>query len=131
MNSGSRDKKVRRHNVFLNSFVFAFSGIRTALWNERNLQIHLAVSLAVMFFGIYFGISRLEWMIILLAIGGMFSLELLNTAIERAVDLSTEDYHPLAKQAKDIAAGAVLVFAIISVIIGGVIFLPKILVFLQ
>ncbi|KAF0825600.1 diacylglycerol kinase family protein [Cytobacillus firmus] len=130
MNSGSRDKKVRRHNV-LNSFVFAFSGIRTALWNERNLQIHLAVSLAVMFFGIYFGISRLEWMIILLAIGGMFSLELLNTAIERAVDLSTEDYHPLAKQAKDIAAGAVLVFAIISVIIGGVIFLPKILVFLQ
>ncbi|MFE4523525.1 diacylglycerol kinase family protein [Cytobacillus firmus] len=130
MNSGSRDKKVRRHNV-LNSFVFAFSGIRTALWNEKNLQIHLAVSLAVMFFGIYFGISRLEWMIILLAIGGMFSLELLNTAIERAVDLSTEDYHPLAKQAKDIAAGAVLVFAIISVIIGGVIFLPKILVFLQ
>ncbi|KML37910.1 diacylglycerol kinase family protein [Cytobacillus firmus] len=130
MNSGSQDKKVRKHNV-LKSFVFAFSGIRMALVNERNLQIHLAVSLAVMFSGIYFGITRLEWMIILLAIGGMFSLELLNTAIERAVDLSTEDYHPLAKQAKDIAAGAVLVFAIISVIIGGVIFLPKILKFLQ
>ncbi|MBG9590314.1 diacylglycerol kinase family protein [Cytobacillus firmus] len=130
MNSGSQDKKVRKHNV-LKSFVFAFSGIRMALVNERNLQIHLAVSLAVMFSGIYFGITRLEWMIILLAIGGMFSFELLNTAIERAVDLSTEDYHPLAKQAKDIAAGAVLVFAIISVIIGGVIFLPKILIFLQ
>lgn len=130
MNSGSQDKKVRKHNV-LKSFVFAFSGIRMALVNERNLQIHLAVALAVMFSGIYFGITRFEWMIILLAIGGMFSLELLNTAIERAVDLSTEDYHPLAKQAKDIAAGAVLVFAIISVIIGGVIFLPKILIFLQ
>ncbi|MCM3705191.1 MULTISPECIES: diacylglycerol kinase family protein [Cytobacillus] len=130
MNTGSQGKKVRKHNV-LKSFVFAFSGIRTALLNERNLQIHLAVSLAVMFFGIYFGISRVEWIIILMAIGGMLSLELLNTAIERAVDLATEDYHPLAKQAKDVAAGAVLVFAIISVIIGGAIFLPKILIFLQ
>lgn len=60
---------------------------------------------------------------------GMLSLELLNTAIERVVDLATEEYHPLAKQAKDIAAGAVLVYAIVSVIIGGVILLPKILIF--
>lgn len=130
MNSDSQDRKVRKHSV-LKSFAFAISGIRAAVLNERNLQIHLAVSLAVMFFGIYFGISRLEWMFILFAIGGMLSLELLNTAIERAVDLATEDYHPLAKQAKDIAAGAVLVYAIVSVIIGGVIFLPKILIFLQ
>ncbi|MCM3091422.1 MULTISPECIES: diacylglycerol kinase family protein [unclassified Cytobacillus] len=130
MNSGSRDKKVRKHSV-LKSFAFAFSGIRTALFNERNLQIHLAVAVAVIFFGGYFGISRLEWIIIILAIGGMLSLELLNTAIERAVDLATEDYHPLAKQAKDIAAGAVLVFAIVSIIVGGIIFLPKIFIFLQ
>lgn len=130
MNSGSQDRKVRKHNV-LKSFSFAFSGIRAALLNERNLQIHLAVSIAVIMFGVFFGISSLEWIIILLAIGGMFSLELLNTAIERVVDLATEEYHPLAKQAKDIAAGAVLVYAIVSVIIGGVIFLPKILIFLQ
>jgi undecaprenol kinase len=130
MNSGSRDKKARKHSV-LTSFAFAFSGIRTAVFNERNLQIHLALTIAVVFFGIYFGISRIEWIIIILAIGGMLSLELLNTAIERAVDLATEDYHPLAKQAKDIAAGAVLVFAIVSVIIGAVIFLPKIFILLQ
>ncbi|MBX9973077.1 diacylglycerol kinase family protein [Cytobacillus firmus] len=130
MNSGSQDRKVRKHSV-LKSFSFAFSGIRAAVLNERNLQIHLAVSIAVIIFGVFFGISSLEWMIILLAIGGMLSLELLNTAIERVVDLATEEYHPLAKQAKDIAAGAVLVYAIVSVIIGGVIFLPKILIFLQ
>ncbi|KON87010.1 diacylglycerol kinase [Sporosarcina globispora] len=130
MNSGSQDRKVRKHRV-LKSFAFAFSGIRTAVLNERNLQIHFAVSFAVTILGIFFGISKLEWMIILLAIGGMLSLELMNTAIESVVDLATAEYHPLAKQAKDIAAGAVLVYAIISVIIGGVIFLPEILAYLQ
>nr|WP_235732322.1 diacylglycerol kinase family protein [Mycoplasmopsis anatis] len=69
--------------------------------------------------------SIIEWMIIFLLIGGMFSLELLNTAIEHTVDLITDKHHPLAKAAKDAAAGAVCVFAVISCIIGLLIFLPK------
>lgn len=70
-------------------------------------------------------LSIIEWMIIFLLIGGMFSLELLNTAIEHTVDLITDKHHPLAKAAKDAAAGAVCVFAVISCIIGLLIFLPK------
>ena len=66
-------------------------------------------------------------MILLFLIGGMLSLELMNTAIERAVDLITKDYHPLAKAAKDAAAGAVFVYALLSVIIGLIIFIPKII----
>ncbi|WP_235732317.1 diacylglycerol kinase family protein, partial [Mycoplasmopsis anatis] len=69
--------------------------------------------------------SIIEWMIIFLLIGGMFSLELLNTAIEHTVDLITDKHHPLAKAAKDAAAGAVCVFAVISCIIGLLIFLTK------
>jgi undecaprenol kinase len=81
----------------------------------------------VILFAFYYHLSASEWIFILFAIGGMFSLELVNTAIERIVDLVTEEYHPLAKQAKDIAAGAVIVYAILSVIIGCIIFLPKII----
>jgi undecaprenol kinase len=68
-----------------------------------------------------------EWLFVIFAIGGMFALELLNTAIERLVDLVTMEYHPLAKQAKDIAAGAVFLYAIFSVIVGFIIFIPRIL----
>ncbi|MBB6445988.1 undecaprenol kinase [Bacillus benzoevorans] len=90
------------------------------------MRIHCTAAGLVILFGLYFQLSASEWIFILLAIGGMFSLELVNTAIERTVDLVTEEFHPLAKQAKDIAAGAVLVYAILSVIIGCIIFLPKI-----
>jgi len=75
--------------------------------------------------GYFTGLSRTEWYIVLLLIALMFALEMINTAIERVVDLASPNFHPLAKQAKDIAAGAVLVFALFSAIIGLLIFLPK------
>lgn len=112
------------------SFSFAFQGISTALKNERNIKIHVCVSGVVLLLGLWFSLSKIEWLFILLAIGGMIALELLNTAIERIVDLVTEEFHPLAKQAKDIAAGAVLIYAILSVIIGLIIFFPKLIKFL-
>ncbi|WP_066293340.1 diacylglycerol kinase family protein [Bacillus sp. FJAT-29937] len=122
MNSASKDK----WNQLLHSFGYAMSGIRTAFKQENNLKIHLFVSVIVILMGLVLSISNMEWLIILLAIGGMISLEMINSAIERAVDLVTIDFHPLAKAAKDMAAGAVLIFAVISVIIGLIIFLPKI-----
>ncbi|MEH7124099.1 diacylglycerol kinase family protein [Bacillus sp. JJ1532] len=121
MNSASKDRK----NRLLHSFGYAMSGIKKAFKQEKNLNIHLFVSIIVILMGLLLSISILEWLIILLAIGGMLSLEMINSSIERVVDLVTEDYHPLAKAAKDMAAGAVLIFAIISVIIGLIIFLPK------
>lgn len=123
MRSGSNGKK---HSL-LKSFGFAFAGINAAIRAERNMRIHLVISLFVILAGVWLSITPIEWMFVLFAIGGMIALEMINSAIERIVDLVTEEYHSLAKAAKDMAAGAVLVYAIMSVIIGFIIFLPKIL----
>jgi len=106
------------------SFSYAMNGIKNAIAKERNLQIHLFISLLVFLLAFYFEISREEWIILICLIGAMVTLELVNTAIERLVDLVTKDYHPLAKLAKDISAGAVLTFAFTSVIVGLIIFWP-------
>jgi undecaprenol kinase len=119
------DKK-RKHTL-ASSFKFGFEGIAAAAVKERNVKIHIAISVFVILSGFVFSISKYEWIAIILSIGGMISMEMMNTAIERTVDMYTKEYHPLAKQAKDIAAGAVLVFAISSVIIGFIIFLPRLL----
>lgn len=116
----SHDKPVR----LWKSFSFALTGIKAALLMERNMRIHFFVSLVVIGCSILFSISKLEWLFVILAIGGIFSLELMNTAVERVVDLITEEYHPLAKQAKDLAAGAVFIYAIIAVVIGIMVFTP-------
>jgi undecaprenol kinase len=114
----------RNSNSLLRSFSYAIYGIWTAILSERNMKIHVSISILVIGSGLFFRISKQDWLFVFLAIGGMMALELANTAIERVVDLVTEEYHPLAKQAKDLAAGAVFIFAIISVIIGIFIFLP-------
>jgi undecaprenol kinase len=106
------------------SFYFALTGIKTALQTERNMRIHLLVSIIVIGCSIFFSINKWEWLFVIFAIGGIFSLELMNSAIERVVDLITVEYHPLAKQAKDLAAGAVFIYAVIAVVIGIIIFLP-------
>jgi len=112
---------------FFLSFKYAFEGIVSAFKKERNLKIHFGIAVVVMILGVLFKLHKLEWLILILTIGIMIVLELINTSIERMIDLITEDYHPLAKQAKDIAAAACLVFAICTVIIGLIIFLPKII----
>ncbi|MEK4969224.1 diacylglycerol kinase family protein [Cytobacillus sp. FSL R7-0696] len=127
MNSDYRDKNSRKKQTLVSSFYFAFIGVITALKAERNLKIHFVMTVLVIFFGIIFELTKTEWLLISFAIAGMIALELMNTAIERVVDLVTTEQHPLAKQAKDIAAGAVLIYAVLTVIIGLSIFLPKIL----
>jgi undecaprenol kinase len=122
MSMASQDN--RKTNRLLNSFSFAKDGIVSALRTERNMRFHLVFSVLVIVVSVFFSINKTEWLFILIAISGMFALELVNTAIERVVDLVTEDYHPLAKQAKDIAAGAVFIYALVSVAIGAMIFWP-------
>lgn len=109
---------------FIQSFGYALQGIGTAL-NEQNLRFHLLSAVVVIIAGIWTGISTTEWIILVLVMSLVIGAELFNTAMERVVDLASPDIHPLAKDAKDIAAGAVLVFASASVIIGILIFLPK------
>ncbi|WHY84757.1 diacylglycerol kinase family protein [Neobacillus novalis] len=122
------DSQDKRNPIpFISSLSYAISGVNTALRAERNMRIHFISSIIVLLVSFYFSITKIEWLFILLAIGGMFALELVNTAIERVVDLVTEEYHPLAKQAKDLAAGAVLVYAFLSVAMGMIIFSPYVL----
>lgn len=109
------------------SFGYAFEGIRTGICRERNMKIHCLAIIFVTLAGTLFGITPTEWCICLLLFGLVAGLELVNTAIEAVVDLATEEKKPLAKLAKDTAAGAVLFAAVIAVIIGCIIFLPYIL----
>ena len=97
---------------------------------ERNMKIHCAAAILVVIAGVILKISSLEWCICLTLFGLIMALELVNTAVEAVVDLVTEERKPLAKIAKDTAAGAVLIAAIMAAIAGIIIFLPKGLTFL-
>ena len=110
----------------LKSFVYAGNGILWCLKNERNMRAHFSLCVymyAYLLVYDFFVLTKTEWAIILLCNALVFSLEIVNTAIEKAVDLATEKQNPLAKISKDAAAGAVLVSAIFSVIVGLVILL--------
>ena len=107
------------------SFKYAFEGIITTIKEERNMFIHFLIAIIVVITGIYVRLSLNEWLICLLLFALVFSLELINTAIENTVDLVTTKRNKKAKLAKDAAAGAVLIAAIFASIIGIIIFLPK------
>lgn len=109
----------------IQSFGYAGKGIKSVFKSEVNMKIHVVVGTLVVFSGIIFKISISEWMLCLLCFGLVIGMEMMNTAIENVVDLVSPDKHPLAGKAKDIAAGAVLICAVVSVIIGLLIFVPK------
>jgi len=119
-----KGKKLKSKNVFY-SFKYAFSGLKYGIINTKNLHIDFVIALLVIICGFIFQICLIEWLIILLCFAIVMSLELMNTAIETVVDLASPEIHPLAKIGKDVAAGAVLMSAIISAIIGLIIFIPK------
>ena len=109
------------------SFGYAFQGIFNTIRTERNIKIHCAAAILVTIFGIWLQISKTEWMICFILFGLILALELVNTAVEATVDLFTEERKPLAKKAKDAAAGAVLIVAIFAAVIGILIFIPKLI----
>ena len=109
----------------INSFKYATYGIIQTYRGEQNLRIHFAVALLVIVFGFLFHISAFEWLVCLILIALVLMAEFFNTAIEYVVDLASPSVHPLAKAAKDTASAGVLMMAIISVIVGLIIFVPK------
>lgn len=113
------------------SFGCAFEGIWTGIRKERNMKIHCLAIILVTLAGTLFQITAAEWCICLLLFALVASLELVNTAVETVVDLVTQEKKPLAKIAKDTAAGAVLFSAIVSVIIGCIIFVPYLMELFQ
>ena len=100
------------------SFHYAFDGWWYVLRTQHNAWIHAVVSICVLALGLWLGLSRTDWAIIILAIMAVWMAEFMNTALEAIVDMASPDFHPLAKVAKDVAAAAVLVGACSSVLIG-------------
>lgn len=109
------------------SFVYAWRGIRYLIKGEHNARIHLSVTVAVIIAGCLFGISAVEWGVISLAVGLVFSLEAVNSAVEALADHVSPDFAPLIGRAKDVAAGGVLMAVLGAVGAGIAVFLPKLI----
>ncbi|HAL30591.1 MAG TPA: diacylglycerol kinase [Coriobacteriia bacterium] len=115
-----------RSRSLLWSFNYAIEGIVYALRTQRNMRIHVAAALLVLGGSLFFRISRLEFIAVLFAIVFVFVAELVNTAVEAAVDVATQSFDPIAKVAKDVAAGAVFVASVNAVVVGYVVFFAPI-----
>ena len=105
------------------AFACAWQGVKNA-FEERNMRIHLCFAIAAVVLGFALCIDAASWLAVILCICLVFSLEVLNTALEALVDLVSPEYHELAKRAKDCSAGAVLVCAIGSLVVAAIVFLP-------
>jgi len=106
----------------LTSFIFAWRGIRLAIVEENNMRVHLVAAVFVSVLGFSFQISLTDWAILCLVIGFVWTAEIFNSAFERLVDIVSPDFNEKAGKIKDMAAGGVLVSAIVSVLVGGLIF---------
>lgn len=132
MSAKLKDKKLvpLDRKRLTNSFRFASFGILQAYKGEQNLKIHTVMAVLVILCGFLFHISYVEWLVVLVLIGLVLMAEFFNTAVEYVVDLASPNIHPLAKAAKDTASAGVLMMAIISAIIGLIIFVPKMIDFI-
>ena len=116
----------RRGPSILESFNFAFEGVILVLRTQRNMRIHFATAAVVLIAAVAVGVGRLELMALLLAISFVLIAEMINTALEAGIDVATTSFDPLAKLAKDIAAGAVLIATVNAVAVGYLVFSDKI-----
>ena len=121
------EKNKWKNKNFLQALKHSVDGIKYAFVNERNLKIQLLIGIAVIIVGISLKLTYVEFGIIILTIGMVIFAELINTAIEIILDLYSQEYNENIKAAKDLASGAVLLTALVSVIIGLIIFMPKII----
>lgn len=108
-------------------FKYAFNGIKNAYLLERNFKIHTVFAIIIIVSSIVFGLTALEWVSILVVIGFVLVAEMFNTAIEHMLDYLNPSIHPSAKVIKDLSAGGVLIAAMIAVIVGLIIFIPKLI----
>ncbi len=116
---------VRRAPAVLQSLNWAFEGVIHVLRTQRNMRIHFAVATGVLVLAFSYGVTKLELMALLVAISFVLIAEMVNTAIEATIDLATTSFDPLAKVAKDIAAGAVLIAAVNALVVGYLVFADR------
>ncbi len=128
--TGASDRPARGASSGLSGFVggfgHAFRGIGHVLASQRNAQVQTAVGAVVLGAAALFRVSPVEWALLLLVVGVVLALEAMNTALEAAVDLATDEYREQARVAKDSAAGAVLLAALSSIAVGVAVFVPRI-----
>jgi diacylglycerol kinase (ATP) len=117
---------IRRGPSILESFNYAFEGVIHVLRTQRNLRIHFAIAAAVLAVAVVVGVTRFELIALLLAIAFVLIAEMINTAIEHTIDVATTSFDPMAKLAKDIAAGAVLIASVNAVAIGYLVFAHRV-----
>ena len=117
--------RARRTPRILQSLNWAFEGVIHVLRTQRNMRIHFAVATVVLILAFSYGVTKLELMALLVAISFVLIAEMVNTAIEATIDLATTSFDPLAKAAKDIAAGAVLIAAVNAIVIGYLVFADR------
>lgn len=108
------------------SFNHAFRGLGIVMKTQHNMWIHSIIAIFILFLGFYFNINSIEWILIIFVIGFVLVTETLNTALEIDIDLTSPTYHPYARDTKDVASGAVLISIVVAVIVGLIIFIPKI-----
>jgi len=118
---------IMKNKKMINSFKNAFNGMIVSFKQERNMKIHISIMFLVILLGIIFKIKMVEWIICIICFALVIGGELFNTAIEITIDIAMPNFNEKAKKVKDISAGAVLVLAIASAIIGFIIFVPKII----
>lgn len=111
-------------------FKYPLHGFLTLLKKDKNFVLHLAAGFLVVLLGMYFPLTTIEWLFLIIAIFTVLFMEVINTSVEFVVDLVTDDYHELAKHAKDTASFAVVLASLMSALIGLIIFLPHILMML-
>ncbi len=116
---------MKRPHTLRDSFRDASIGLLTALREERNMRIHFALLVLLCIVGLALRLTTMEWAVLLLAAGAVLGLELLNSAVERAVDLAEPDESEMAAQAKNLAAGGVLVASVVAVLVGILVLGPK------
>jgi diacylglycerol kinase len=109
------------------AFYNAWKGIQHFFLHDRNGRIHLGATIATVLAGFILKVAAMEWVVLLICIAAVIALEMINAAIEKLCDMVHKDYHPAIKIIKDISAGAVLFAAVVSIVIGAIIFLPKII----
>lgn len=130
-----RDKNSKnnpyKNRTFLDSFRYAFQGVYTVFQEERNMRFHVLSTVAVLFVSLFLSLTLTEWLWILLVCFLVLVMEIWNTVAENLVDLVSPDFHPLAKKVKDMAAAAVLLTSLFSLIVGAIILFPKIFALLN
>jgi len=120
------DSRNMKNKNLIHSLKCAIQGICESFLASRNFRIQVAIAGASIFLGVLVGLEVFEWMIVLISIGIVLSLETVNTAIETIMDMIEPGYHPAVKKIKDLAAGAVLLISFITATIGVIIFIPKV-----